>query len=164
MNHLANAIRRITSVTAAISGIFLLLLTTFTVANILLRFVDLSILGFYEISVFIIVVAVACAFAYTTWERGHVVVMMVVDRLSQLPKRISVLITSVISLFVVALIAWASVLTLRERWLGELTEMHDIPFLPFRFIFVFGFALYFLVLLVQIYKSLRERKLKKGDE
>jgi TRAP-type C4-dicarboxylate transport system permease small subunit len=159
MNNFANTLRRIIVATTTLGGISLALLMVFTVANVIGRLLRFSILGFMEISVFLIIVAAACALAYTTWEQGHVVVTIVVDRLSQLPRRILGIITSLISLSVIAFIAWASVGVLRERWLREISEMHDIPFLPFRIIFVFSLVLFGLVLLIHTYKWLKEGKL-----
>ena len=87
--------------------------------------------------------------------------MIVVDRLPKQPQRILGIITCAISLFVVAFIAWASFGVLRERWLAELSHVFDIPYLPFRFIFILGLVLYCLVLLIHIYLWLKKGKLRE---
>lgn len=155
MDNLSNIIRKISLVAAIIGGIFLSILMILTVVNVSARAVGGIIIGTHELSQLIIVVVASGSFAYATIEGRHVVMGVVVNRLSKFPRGILLVITSVISLVIIGLMVWANIVVLQSRWFIEFSDMLDIPFLPFRFVFVIGISLYCLVLLLEIYNGIR---------
>ena len=92
---------------------------------------------------------------------GHIVIGIVVNRLSVLPQAIFKICTSIISIVVVGLMTWANILVLNSRWLEEDTIVLGIPVLPFRIIFVTGFCFFGAALLVNIYKQIN--RIRKNE-
>jgi TRAP-type C4-dicarboxylate transport system permease small subunit len=154
MDRITNVVERISLVIATISGFVLLSLMVLTVANATFRSMGGVILGTHELSQLIIVVAAAGSFAYATLARRHIVIGIVIDHIAQLPRGILFTVTSAISLFIIAFMVWANVEVISARWFAEYSDVLEIPWLPFRFVFVFGLTFFGLVLLLDIYKGL----------
>jgi TRAP-type C4-dicarboxylate transport system permease small subunit len=126
-----------------------------TCADIVLRFFRRPITGTYEIVAFLGALAVACAIAHTSAEKGHVAVNLVVRLL---PQRVQGLIESVIallSLLLFALIAWQSVLYgLTSQRAGEVSLTLQIPLYPIIYGVAFGTGAVCLVCLVDLFDAL----------
>lgn len=155
MDNLSNIIRKISLVAAIIGGVFLTILMTLTLVNVIARAFGGLVVGTHELSQLIIVIAASGSFAYATIEGRHVMMGLVINHLSQFPRGILLVITSVISLAIIGLMVWANILVLESRWFVEFSDMLDIPLLPFRFIFVIGLSLYWIVLLLEIFNGIR---------
>ena len=144
----------------AVGIVFLLALMVLVVANVVVRAFGGGIAPTYELSELMIVVAVAFALVYTTKEKGHVVVDILVPRL---PRRIQAILQSFtlfLSVGICALIGWAGFDIMRYTWLKETTTVLELPYLPFRGIWVFSLLLVFLVLLFDLFKALRQEDKK----
>jgi TRAP-type C4-dicarboxylate transport system permease small subunit len=140
----------------ALGAAFLTGMMSLVVANIIFRLCGSVIPGSYEISELMVVVVAAFALGYAALYKSHVVVKIVVSRFPQRTQAILEALMSLISLGTWAVITWASVNILAEKWLIERTELLWVPFLPFRFVFVFGLGLFSLVYLMDLFKALRQ--------
>jgi TRAP-type C4-dicarboxylate transport system permease small subunit len=158
MNRFAKIVHRMEGISVAIGICFLLGIMVLAVSNIISRACGNVIAGTYEIIGLAIVVTVVFALGYTELEKNHIVVRVLVDRFPQRVRAIVYIITSFISLGVWALIAWAAVAILRERWLMEESQLLEIPYFPIRFIWVLGLLVFCLVLLFNLLMLLSQRK------
>ena len=140
----------------ALGAVFLTGMMVLIVANVIYRLSGHVIAGSYELSELMIVVTAAFALGYAALKKSHVVVKILVSRFSPRAQAILEALMSLISLGTWAVIAWAGVLILSEKWLKEETELLSVPFLPFRFVFLFGLSLLCLVYLIDLFKALRQ--------
>ncbi|MFP3974693.1 MAG: TRAP transporter small permease [Chloroflexota bacterium] len=156
MDSFLSVIRRMTGWGMAVGAAFLTGMMILIVANVIYRLFGDVIPGSYEISTLMIVVTVAFALAYAAVQKTHVFVRILVLRFSDRRQAILTIFTSLISLSTWAFIAWASWIALSNKWLGELTDLLDLPYLPFRIIFVAGVALTCVVYLTDLLSALRQ--------
>ena len=71
------------------------------------------------------------------------------------------MITTPISMFVCALIVWSSArITYQRALLNEQTDLLKIPTIPFRFIWVLGLLIFFLILCIDFVKTISEVRKK----
>jgi TRAP-type C4-dicarboxylate transport system permease small subunit len=127
------------------------------VATIVVRLLGSSVQGTYELTQFFILVVIAYALVLTTLKKGHVIVDMVVSRLSQLRRGILVSFTLFLGIGFWAMTLWASVESVVESaLLEEKTFVLGIPFLPFRCILVLALFAICSVLLIDLIKTLRQ--------
>jgi TRAP-type C4-dicarboxylate transport system permease small subunit len=152
MAYLTSIVRWVSKVGVVISGVFLLGIMILIVSNIIYRFFGHVIPGTYELTGLFAVAAVAFALGYTALQKSHVTIRIVQSRFSPRTRVTSEIITSVISLGTWALVIWASIVTMGDRWLREMSETLEIPYLPFRFVFVLGFIFLFFVILIALFK------------
>jgi len=153
---LLNFFRRLSTDSVAIGAAFLVGMMVLVVANIIYRLFGHVIPGSFELSELMIVVAVASALGYAAVHKSHIVVKIVVSRFSQRWQAIIEVLMSLISLATWAVIAWASFNVLSQRWLTEITDLLDIPYLPFRIIFVVGLVLLCLVYVTDLFRALSQ--------
>ena len=151
-----NFFRRLSTDSVAIGAAFLVGMMVLVVANIIYRLFGHVIPGSFELSELMIVVAVASALGYAAVHKSHIVVKIVVSRFSQRWQAIIEVLMSLISLATWAVIAWASFNVLSQRWLTEVTDLLDIPYLPFRMIFVLGLVLFCLVYVTDLFRALSQ--------
>lgn len=156
MDSFLSVIRRMTGWGMAVGAAFLTGMMILIVANVIYRLFGHVIPGSYEISTLMIVVTVAFALAYAAVQKTHVFVRILVLRFSDRRQAILTIFTSLISLSTWAFIAWASWIALSNKWLGELTDLLDVPYLPFRIIFVAGVALTCVVYLTDLLSALKQ--------
>jgi TRAP-type C4-dicarboxylate transport system permease small subunit len=156
MSHFATIVRKVGDNFMAIGGIFLTGMMALTTTNVIIRLFGGVIAGTYELIEVLIVVVVAGALGYTALEQSHIAVRIVTSRLSQRAKGIFESFNYAIGTGLWVVITWVSIGVLRERWLEEETDLLSVPYLPFRFIWVFGLAFLCLVLLAGLFKSLSQ--------
>jgi TRAP-type C4-dicarboxylate transport system permease small subunit len=137
-----------------IGGSFLTGMLLLIVANVIYRFTGSVIAGTYESVELMAVVVVIFALVYSATEKSDVVIDILVHRLSQRARLILSTITLFLTLGTWAIITWASMGVLVENWLNEKTSMLSIPYLPFRFVWVFGLSLLCLVILIILIKTI----------
>jgi len=108
------------------------------------------IFGAYDVVKVLLVIIVFCAVAHTMRVREHVVV----DSITRLyPKKLNRVVTGIAQFFsmvILALICWQSInYGLAMLRVGEDLVLLRIPISPFIFFVAFGYAIFFLVVLVQ---------------
>jgi len=145
---------RLNEVSAA-AVVFIMLLTC---ADVVLRAFDRPIPGTYELVGYFGVVIVAFALAWTSVERGHIAVELLVDRL---PRRAQALIEGAGSIVATALfssLAWQSQVYARDLMeSGDVSLTLGIPTWPFVIVLTFGCVMMAIVLLVDAV-----RRIKRG--
>jgi TRAP-type C4-dicarboxylate transport system permease small subunit len=123
------------------------------VANILGRFIGMSIFGTYDYVGFINAILVAFAVAYCAVKKGHIQVEMVVTRFPGQVQKVIGIITGILSLGIFAVITWQLVILANDKWRGgELSMTALIPFHHYIYGVAFGCALLCLVILLELIK------------
>ena len=145
-NHQMGSIRR---------GPFLLTAMMIHICNILGRFTNFVIPGSYEIFKLIMVIPVGFALAHAALNRYHVTVDVLVSRF---PPRLSVsaeILASALSFAIWGLMVYAASVLASETGMQELTETLEIPYLPFRIIWIFCLFLFSLTYLIDLSRAVR---------
>ena len=109
------------------------------------------IMGSFEIVQFTLCMVVYLGLAYTTIQKAHITVDLVVTKFSEGARALIESITLLLSLGFFILITWRNIPRARELWLGKATSaLLSIPTFPFYYVLAFGCGLLCLVLLVQL--------------
>ncbi len=146
---------------ALASGVVLIALTLFTVADVILRYVfNAPLRSVFEFTEFCMALIVFLALAYTGRTGGHIAVdvfskWLDVPRLRYLP---AILAFMGAALF--ALIAYRTLLETISTF-GQFSNMLRWPHFPFRFTVAFGSAMFSVVLLIEAVQSCRARPAKE---
>jgi len=145
-------IRRINYFVCAIGMAMVIPLMLLTFADVMLRgFFNKPIPGTFEISEYILAVFILLGAAYTQQVKGHVGVDFVTSRLSSRPRVICEIVTTLLSLFIIAIVVW-------QGWVEGISEkaVSDqlrIPQYPFRVLVAVGGFLLWLELLIDLFNS-----------
>jgi TRAP-type C4-dicarboxylate transport system permease small subunit len=98
--------------------------------------------------------------AYTQQVKGHVGVDFVTSRLSPRVRIFCEIITTILSLFIIAIVIWQGWLEgIRER---TVSDMLRIPQYPFRLLVAIGGFLLWLELLIDLVNSIGKLKRREG--
>jgi TRAP-type C4-dicarboxylate transport system permease small subunit len=145
-------IRRINYVVCAVGMATIIPLMLLTFADVMLRgFFNKPIPGTFEISQYMLAVFILLGAAYTQQVKGHVGVDFVTSRLSPRLRAICEIVTTLLSLFIIAIVIW-------QGWVEGITEkaVSDqlrIPQYPFRVLVAVGGFLLWLELLIDLFGS-----------
>jgi TRAP-type C4-dicarboxylate transport system permease small subunit len=138
-----------------IAGAAIFIMMVLTCTDVVLRFLRRPIPGTYELVCFLGAVGVAFAMAYTSVEKGHVEVSLLVR---MFPSRIQGIIGSITTIFGLILfffIAWRSFLYANSlRSTGEVSLTLQLPFYPFVYGIAFSAGAVCLVLLTDLFKNI----------
>ncbi len=156
MDSFVNAFRRISSVGAIIGACFLAGIMLLVVTSIIVRLFGETVPGSYEIIELLIVVTIAFAYAYTSLKQGHISVTLLSSRFKPRTQAIVASLTWLISLVIWGLIVWSSTDFMLTKWIRERTELLEIPFLPFRMVWVFGLFLFCIALAIDMYNAVKK--------
>ena len=140
---------------ALLSGGLLLLLTGFTVLDVVLRYAfSAPFSGSFEFTEFMMSAIVFLAIAYTGWTGGHVSVDLLERWLDRPSLRFLPAIMCFAGAALFAVIAWQAA---RETiaTIDQISNMLRWPHYPFRFTVAFGSAMFAIVLLIQGIQSLQ---------
>lgn len=136
----------------------LMLLTTTDVMG--RKFLSKTIPGSFELSEYILAVFILLGAAYTQQVKGHVGVDFVTSRLSPRVRAVCQIITTLLSLFIIAILIWHGWLEgIRER---TVSDMLRIPQYPFRLLVAIGGFLLWLELLIDLVDSIGKLKRSKA--
>ncbi len=140
-----------------IAGAGLVAMLVLVVADIIgIKVFSRPVPGGIEIVSFLAVVAIGFAVAYTQIVHGQVSVDFVVDRFPRRVKFVVAVFTGLLSITVMALLAWYSFRyagLLRAS--GEVSMTQNIPFYPFVYGLAACFVVAFLVLALELTKTIR---------
>ena len=145
-------IRRLNYIVCAIGMAMVIPLMLLTFADVMLRgFFNKPIPGTFEISQYILAVFILLGAAYTQQVKGHVGVDFVTSRLSPRLRTICEIITTLLSLFIIAIVVW-------QGWVEGIAEkaVSDqlrIPQYPFKVLVAVGGFLLWLELLIDLFGS-----------
>jgi len=127
-----------------------------TCADVILRFFQHPILGTYELVGFLGTMVIAFALAYTSIERGHIAVEILVDRLPAKAQNMLDGVNHLIGAALFLLIAWQSTVYAGDlKASGEVSLTLAIPTYPFVYGIGAGCALLALVLAAESLRSFR---------
>jgi len=108
--------------------------------------------GTFELSEYILATFILLGAAYTQQVKGHVGVDFVTSRLSLRNRAVCEIITTVLSLFIIAIVIWQGFLEgFREK---IVSDMLRIPQYPFRLLVSIGGFLLLLELLIDLINSI----------
>jgi TRAP-type C4-dicarboxylate transport system permease small subunit len=142
---------------ALMSGGVLLLLMSYTVIDVVLRYVfNRPFSGSLEFTEFMMVLIVFLAIAFTGWTGGHIAVDLFEKQLDRPSLRYLPAIISFAGALLFAVIAVRVTLETIAT-LPQISNMLRWPHFPFRFTVAFGAATFALVLFIQGVFSLRRQ-------
>jgi TRAP-type C4-dicarboxylate transport system permease small subunit len=151
-----NIFRKITNTGSRIGSYFLAGIMILVVGSIVIRPFGRAIPGSYEVIELLIVVPVAFGFAYTMLQQGHISVDFLMARLNPKAQAIVAGFTYILSLGIWVVIGWANTNLMIYKWLREKSQFLEIPFLPFRIVWVFGLLLFCVGLGLEVYNAVKE--------
>ena len=157
MERINSSVQFINKIGIAIASAFLFINAFLIVVNAVTRGFGHSITGAHELIVLFIVPSVAFALFQATLEDGHVAVTFLRNRLSQRAQAFLGRFVWLVTLLWWVLITWAGIDIMLEKWLLERTELLEVPYLPFRLVWIF--ALVFICLAAAFYLC---RPVKEG--
>jgi len=148
MNPVRKGIERISRGFNAVAGAAVVVMMLLTCADVVLRFFRHPVPGTYELVGFLGTMVISFSMAYTSLERGHIAVEIVVEKL---PRRVRTAVEAAVALIgaaLFALIAWQSAAYAADlRHSGEVSVTLAMPIYPFIYGMAAGSALLTLVLL-----------------
>ena len=123
--------------------------------NVVLRFFSRPILGTFEYVCFLAAVIISFALAYCSIQKGHVAVELIVRRFSERTQAIIDTATGILSLGTFGIITWQCGAFATRMWhLGLETETMEMPLFPVLYGLTFGFLVFLMTLLIDLFKSL----------
>lgn len=142
MEAIDKLIERLSKVGGFFGGLFLTAAMLLLMSNIIGRFTNTVIPGSYELFEMMMVVPVSFALFYAAVKQYHVVVDLIVFRFPKKLADAAEMVTSFLAFIIWSLVAWSNILTARENGLREVTDILEMPYLPFRLVWIF-FLLFF---------------------
>jgi TRAP-type C4-dicarboxylate transport system permease small subunit len=155
MRYFESIINKIGHPVMLVSAIFLLGTMALTVANVISRLFGSVIAGTYELTEVLIIVVAATSLGYAALKKSHVIVDIFVSRVPQRVQGIIDAFTSVLGLAVWGIVTWQSINLLLIRWSQEDTELLNVPYYPFRILWIIGLVFLCLILVKDIVAGLR---------
>jgi TRAP-type C4-dicarboxylate transport system permease small subunit len=148
MKRIQREIARISLGFNTLAGTAIIIMMLLTCADVCLRLLRHPIPGTYEMVGFLGTVIISFSLAYTSLEKGHIAVEILVEKL---PRRVQVgieAVTSLIGAALFVLVTWQSLIYASDlRQSGEVSVTLTMPIYPFIYGIAAGSALLFLVLL-----------------
>ena len=140
-----------------VAGTAIVLMMMLTCVDVVLRYFRNPIPGIYELVRFFGVVAVAFAMAYTSVEKGHVAVSLIIRLLPDKIQGLVDCITSLLGLFLFSVISWQSVIYGNSlRVSGEVSLTLQMPFYPFIYGLGISSAVVCLVLIAEFLQNFKK--------
>jgi TRAP-type C4-dicarboxylate transport system permease small subunit len=138
----------------AVSCTAIITMTLLTCADVVLRLFGHPILGTYEMIGFLGSIVVSFSLAYTSVEKGHVSVEILVEKLPEKLQFVIDGIGAIIGAILFGLITWQSaVYALDMKSSGEVSMTLQMPVYPFLLGIAAGCGMLCLVLIIEIKKS-----------
>ncbi|MBN1848083.1 MAG: TRAP transporter small permease [Deltaproteobacteria bacterium] len=155
MGVLAAWLERITKWGVLGGGVFLLGAMMLLISNIVGRLVNFVIPGSYEIFELIMVVPVSFALVHAALKKYHVVVELIIKRFPPRLGAVAEMFASLLMIVTWGWMAYAGTSYAIENGFQELSETLEIPYLPFRMLFLFCLLLFCLTYVVDFAQAFR---------
>lgn len=137
----------------AASLVFMMLLT---VADVIGRFFNSPIPGTFEVVGFTGAAVVAFALPYTSIEKGHIAVDILVQKLPWLARVIINAVNALVAMVLFCVISWQCVVFARSMQMSaEVSPTLQMPIYPFVYGIAAGCALLSLVLLIEFFRQIK---------
>ena len=165
MNHLQNAIeslykgiKPLSTVVNSIGMAAMTVMMVFVAVDVTLRKVaNMPILGSIEITQFILAICASFGLAQCAVNKGHVVIDMLISRLSRRTRGLLGIVTGILGVGVGVLMTWQLFnyifITMKAN---NVTGVLYIPIWPFVALVTFGFALFCAVLIIHFLEFIME--------
>lgn len=138
---------------ACAAVIVMMLLST---SDVVLRLFGKPIPGSYELVGFLGTIVVSFALAFTSIEKGHIAVELIVEKLPQRTQLIIEFICNLIGALLFGMMMYKAIRYAMDiRASGEVSSTLQMPIYPFIFGMALGFGLLLIVLTADSIKSLR---------
>jgi TRAP-type transport system small permease protein len=149
------SLSRLMNIVAVISLLGMMLLT---VSDVFLRFVFKNpISDSLSLTQYMMICTVFGAMAWCAAKGKHISVDLIISRFPEHTRAVVGSVTHFIIFGLCLLITWRSYLESLEVWkLNRASTILEIPVYPFYFVMTFGFALFCLVILLQLIEFLRK--------
>ena len=147
-----------------IGGIGMIGAVLVMVANILLRLVNLSVPGTYEmVGYFSLIFASACI-PICLIERAHITVDVLTMRLPAVPYRVLELISGVLDILSYAVLAYAGyLLAFKKITSGEASDTLRIPVGPLRLFWAICVSVIIIVRIIQLIQTARSKTMSRAE-
>ena len=155
MGVLAVLLERVTKAGVFLGGIALIAAMLLTISNILGRPLKIVIPGSYEIFELIMVIPVGFALVYAALKKYHVIVNLIVSRFPPKIGAAAEMLAAFLSFAIWGLMAYAAASLAFETGLKEISDTLEIPYLPFRMVWIFCLFLFSLTYLLDFFRSLK---------
>lgn len=158
-NNMIRAIRYIENSVKNFSAFLLFILMLLGTSDVIGRSIfNRPILGAVEISKMLVMSMVVLCWAYTQFNRGHITVKYITERMPTKIREITYILVQVISAILFALITWQAIMVGIESWEeGKVFAIINLPIAILHFIVSFGALLIFIEILLQLIEALRNR-------
>lgn len=142
-----------------IGGLAVLALMILATGNVVLRIFHAPFRGTYEIVGFLGAVVIGCALGYTQKRKDHIVVDILTEKFPKKVNRLLDAVNYLITTIFFAIVSWQTYVYGMRIWSsGELSETLKLPFHPFVLTVAFSFALLTLVLIMDFFRTIMDRK------
>jgi TRAP-type C4-dicarboxylate transport system permease small subunit len=156
LRSLAKSIERVSVRLNAVSAAAVVFIMLLTCTDVVMRLFGSPIPGTYELVGYFGAVIVAFALAYTSVERGHIAVELLVGKLPRRPQLLIEGLGSVAASALFGVLAWQSQVYARDLIeTGEVSLTLGIPTWPFVFGLAAGCAMLAFVLLLDALRQLK---------
>ena len=156
MKYLVKIVQKAGNGGMVFGAIFLAVALLVMVATIIYRLFRGVIPGSYEMVGLFVGINVTFALPFTALSKRHVTVNIFLSRFPERLQNILGSITSLIELAFWAVVAWATLGVILDRWTNEATLDIQLPMLPFRSIWFIGLIIFCLVLFLDVVDALRK--------
>jgi len=155
MNLLETAVRHLTRWGTVLGGTVLVAAMLLQVGNIIGRFAHFVIPGSFETFEMLMTIPIGFGLVAAALHKGHVTVDIVLSRMPPRLRKASRIVAASLSLLIWMAAAWAGASLAFENGLQEVTDILDIPVLPFRLVFIFCLLLFCLTYLLDLLRLFR---------
>lgn len=134
-----------------VSGYALLVAMLIIVINVVIRsFFRKVIPDSLDLFGLIMVAVIGFAMSHTALQKGHVQVDLIASRFPPRVSTITDILVSFLSLGIWSLVTWGGINMIIENWVRDKTPVLEIPYLPFRTIWVSGLLFFSIVYIMKI--------------
>ncbi|HVN96090.1 MAG TPA: TRAP transporter small permease subunit [Syntrophorhabdaceae bacterium] len=144
--------------------VFISIVTLVIGGDVLARHLGTALPGTYDMVETLVVVGVAFTLVYAQMEERHTRAEILVERLHGRTKATFAAVTTLLSLFYWAVLAYTGFETFVEKFTeGENTQILKISVVPFRGVWVFAALLMFAMLLIKLFHHVKGM-IKGGEQ
>lgn len=157
MKTITEHVNRAVRAASLLGSVVLIGIMLLTVAHVIARAFGSGITITIDVTSLGMVIPIALAFSYTALKQSHIAVELFQSRFPPRMRKPIDIGMQVLALVAMVILTWANIDLMRDRPYGsEAALITHIPYFPFRCVFVLGLVLFILVILVNLYASIRK--------
>jgi TRAP-type C4-dicarboxylate transport system permease small subunit len=131
MEGFCGKIRDLSRLLNVIAGVALTFMMSLTVADVVLRYFKRPIVGTYELVALSGAVVIGFSIPFTSWERGHIYVDFLIQRLPRAIRKAFQIVTRLLGMGLFLLIGWNLIqMGMDLQRSGEVSLTLQLPFYP----------------------------------